>query len=71
MELRRREYLTNNCFRRCMLTFLTYCPVGIYPRLDPWIGRGVPNVCYLEIFSIWTSLLILARGVLDIWRFHF
>ena len=26
-----------------MLTFLTYYSVGIHPRLDPRIGRGVPN----------------------------
>ena len=43
MELFLREQLTNNCFRRCMLTFLTYYSVGIHPRLDPRIGRGVPN----------------------------
>ena len=43
MDLCRREYLTNNCFRPCMLTFLTYYSVGIHPRLDPRIGRGVPN----------------------------
>ena len=43
MDLCRREYSTNNCFRRCMLTFLTYYSVGIHPRHDPRIGRSVPN----------------------------
>ena len=36
--------MTYNCFRRCMLTFFTYYSVGIHPRLDSRIGRGVPNV---------------------------
>ena len=38
-ELCRREYLTNNCFRRSMLTFLTYYSVGIHPSSIKGLGE--------------------------------